>query len=99
MLVLTGPLLVLLATPLWLRLVPPNRLYGVRTRATLADEARWYEVNARSGRDLAVAGALLTAGTFLVDWLGATWVPEMRTLASAVLLIVLLAWVSLRALR
>jgi len=99
MLVLTGPLLVIVATPLWLRLVPPNRLYGVRTRATLADEARWYEVNARSGRDLAVAGALLMAGTFLIDSLGSTWVLEMRTLASAVLLIVLLAWVSLRALR
>jgi uncharacterized membrane protein len=99
MLMLTGPLLVLLATPLWLRLVPPNRVYGVRTRATLADQARWYEVNARSGRDLAFAGALFMAGTILIDSLGARWALEMRTLASAVLLIVLLAWVSLRALR
>lgn len=93
----SGPLLVLLAIPLWLRRIPPNRFYGVRTRATLTDEALWYEVNARSGRDLAVAAALCTVGTRAIDWIGATWVPELRLLASAMLLVAALAWVSLRA--
>jgi len=96
-LMVSGPLLVLLAIPLWLRLIPPNRFYGVRTRATLADEALWYEVNARSGRDLTLAAALVTVGTLVIDRIGAAWVPEFRLLASATLLIAALAWVSVRA--
>jgi hypothetical protein len=96
LLVITGPLLVLLAIPLWLRLIPPNRFYGVRTRATLADEALWYEVNARSGRDLALAAALFMVGTLVIDRMGAGWVPELRMLASAALLIAALAWVTVR---
>ena len=93
----SGPLLVLLAIPLWLRRIPPNRFYGMRTRATLADEALWYDVNARSGRDLALAAALFTVGTFAIDRIGAAWVPEVRLLASAALLIAALAWVTVRA--
>lgn len=96
LLVITGPLLVLLAIPLWLRRVPPNRFYGVRTRTTFSDEALWYEINARSGRDLALAGALFTVGRLVVDAIGSAWVPELRNLASAALLIAALAWVSLR---
>ena len=99
MLVLSAILLVLLAVPLWLRRVPPNRFYGVRTRATLADEERWYDVNAHSGRDLALAGALQLLGLFLMDAVGARWPEELRALASAGLLVVLLGLVSWRALR
>jgi hypothetical protein len=96
LLVVSGPLLLLLAIPLWFRRVPPNALYGVRTRATLADETLWYDVNASCGRDLAVASVLFTLGTWVIDARGATWVPELRNLAIAGLLIVSLAWVSLR---
>lgn len=96
-LMVSGPLLVLLAIPLWLRRIPPNRFYGVRTRETLADEALWYEVNARSGRDLALAAALFMVGALVIDRIGAAWVPEFRMLASAALLIAALAWVSVRA--
>jgi uncharacterized membrane protein len=98
-LVLAALLAVLLGVPLWLRRVPPNRFYGVRTRATLGDEARWYEVNARCGRDLAIAGVLMMIGSRVIDAMGARWVPELRTLASAGMLVLLLAWVSVRALR
>jgi len=86
-LMISGPLLLLLALPLWGRRVPPNRFYGVRTRTTLSDPAAWYEVNARSGRDLAI-GAL-----------GSAWPAELRTLALAVALIVALVWVSVRVAR
>ena len=96
LLVVSGPLLLLLAIPLWFRRVPPNALYGVRTRATLADETLWYDVNASCGRDLAVAGALVTVGAWVIDARSAAWVPEFRNLAIAALLILLLAWVSLR---
>jgi hypothetical protein len=96
LLVVSGPLLFLLAIPLWMRMVPRNVLYGVRTRATMADEALWYDVNAACGRDLAVAGALVSVGTWVIDARSAAWVPELRNLAIAALLIVSLAWVSLR---
>ncbi|MFL5620866.1 MAG: SdpI family protein [Gemmatimonadaceae bacterium] len=95
-LVISGPLLFVLAIPLWVRRVPPNVLYGVRTRATLADAGLWYDVNAACGRDLAIAGALVTAGTWVIDARSAAWVPELRNLAIAALLVVSLVWVSLR---
>jgi hypothetical protein len=48
-----------LSVPLVRGRVPPNATYGLRVRATLADEAVWYAANAQAGRDgLAVAGAL-----------------------------------------
>jgi uncharacterized membrane protein len=53
--------LALLALPLALRRVPPNLVYGFRTRTTLGDERIWYEANACFGRWLliaTIAGAL-----------------------------------------
>jgi hypothetical protein len=35
--------------PLALGVIPPNRVYGVRTRGTLADAGRWYAVNRVGG--------------------------------------------------
>lgn len=52
----SGFLLGIMSIPLWLRRVPPNRAFGARFPATLADPRIWYEINARAGRDLAVAG-------------------------------------------
>src|SRR6266513_2997010 len=43
-------LFIVLAIPLMLRKVRPNVLYGYRTRATLTDEALWYDANAHFGR-------------------------------------------------
>lgn len=50
--------LTLVAIPLALRKVRPNVVYGFRTRATLADEDVWYEVNAYFGRLLIAACVL-----------------------------------------
>ena len=47
--------LILVAIPLALGKVPPNVVYGFRTRATLADEEVWYDANAYFGRRLIVA--------------------------------------------
>ncbi|HTT69297.1 MAG TPA: SdpI family protein [Gemmatimonadales bacterium] len=44
--------------PLADRRVPPNRWYGVRVRATFADEHIWYEANAQAGRDLTLLGVV-----------------------------------------
>ena len=48
-----------LAIPLWLGIVPPNTVYGVRTEKTLSNKELWYKVNKYSGRDFALAGVVL----------------------------------------
>jgi len=63
----------LIALPLALRKIPRNRLYGVRTRRTLADDRVWYETNAYGGRCLIVASAVTIA---LVVILGLTPLPR-----------------------
>ncbi len=45
--------------PLASRQVRPNRWYGLRIRATLADEHVWYEANAATGCDLVLLGGVL----------------------------------------
>ena len=79
LLLLSAVLLILFAVPLWMRMVPPNRFYGVRTRATLGDEQRWYAVNASAGLDLLVSGVVLLAGILVIERIGATWPVEFRT--------------------
>ncbi len=49
----------LVALPLVLRRIPPNRIYGYRTCATLADEALWYDANAHFGRGMLLASAVM----------------------------------------
>lgn len=44
-----------IAIPLALRMVPPNIVYGFRTRATLSDRDLWYRANAHFGRGLLVS--------------------------------------------
>ena len=99
LLLLSAVLLILLALPLWLRMVPPNHFYGVRTRATLGDEQRWYTVNASAGFDLFVSGIVLLAGILVLERIGATWPPEFRNIAAAALLVALLVRVSVRGTR
>lgn len=51
-------LILLVAVPLALGLVPRNRLYGVRTTKTLADARVWERANRFGGLALAAAGGL-----------------------------------------
>lgn len=60
----TALLLVGLSIPLMRRRVRPNWFYGFRTPSTVHDEPLWYDVNARTGRDLlwvGVGGLAITA--------------------------------------
>jgi uncharacterized membrane protein len=63
--------LAILALPLVLGIVPPNRIYGVRTPQTLADRAMWYSVNRFGGLAL-LASTAVTAGIYL-------WEPELAS--------------------
>jgi uncharacterized membrane protein len=55
----SGLLIALLAIPLILRRVPPNSLYGVRTKASFASDSDWYRINAIGGRYLTLAGIFI----------------------------------------
>ncbi|HEX7680588.1 MAG TPA: SdpI family protein [Thermoanaerobaculia bacterium] len=54
-------LLFLVAVPLVLGLIPPNRLYGFRTAKTLSDEGIWYRVNRLAGFAVMIASAVYVA--------------------------------------
>jgi uncharacterized membrane protein len=51
-------LFIVLALPLILGLVPPNRGYGIRTPKTISDNDRWYRANRFGGWVLVLASAL-----------------------------------------
>jgi uncharacterized membrane protein len=50
-----------LCIPLVFKLVPPNRLYGFRTRATLSRPEVWYPANVFSGLSLMIAVLIAAA--------------------------------------
>jgi uncharacterized membrane protein len=54
----SGLLFVIVGIPLWLRRIKPNSHYGFRIQQTLDDEDTWYEVNALTGRQLVIVGAI-----------------------------------------
>jgi uncharacterized membrane protein len=60
--ILGGLLLILLSTPLILRRVPPNPIYGFRIRWTLEDPELWYSVNAYTGKWLVFVGLCAILG-------------------------------------
>ena len=75
---------VVVALPLALRKVPPNRLYGFRTKRTLSDTQLWYEANARGGINLVVASAVALAARF---FLMQTMEPAIASFTSMAVLI------------
>jgi len=54
-------ILFIVAVPLALGLIPRNRLYGFRTRTTLADDSTWFRVNRFAGFGIMVASAIYAA--------------------------------------
>jgi hypothetical protein len=61
-----GPVLILVAIPLILRIVPRNRFYGLRIRATCGSESVWYDANALWGRHALMLGLAMVALEFVV---------------------------------
>jgi len=75
-------LIFLLGIPLVLKLVPPNRIYGFRTRTTLSQPDLWYRANVFAGYALILAAAV----TALII----SCVPQVSELQAAAILVVLL---------
>ena len=60
-----GFLTALLSVPLILRMVPMNRIYGIRIRKAFVSQHNWYEINAYGGKLLLAFGLfLLVFGCF-----------------------------------
>ena len=59
-------IILVIVLPLILGLIPPNRIYGVRTWETLDDPQRWYQVNRYGGWALLVSSLfyLVVAAAF-----------------------------------
>jgi uncharacterized membrane protein len=57
---LMGLLLVALCVPMTYDKIPPNSFYGFRTPRTLSDPNVWYPANRVAGRNLALAGILIS---------------------------------------
>lgn len=54
-----GAFTVLISLPLVLRMIPMNRVYGVRTKKAFASNRNWYRINAYGGKWLTVFGVFL----------------------------------------
>ena len=61
-----GLLLIGVSIPLALGKVPPNWLYGFRTRKTMSSPEIWYPANRALGRDGIVAGIVVTIASAVV---------------------------------
>ena len=63
---------IIFGVPLALRIVGPNRWYGVRTSTTLSDPQVWYDINSTGGKALMLAGALSLISILLLSrfWTG-----------------------------
>src|SRR6058998_2243408 len=55
-----GVLLIAISLPMIYDKIPPNRFYGFRTPRTLSDPNVWYPANRVAGRNLAVAGVIVS---------------------------------------
>jgi uncharacterized membrane protein len=74
-----------ISLPLIFRKVPRNPVYGYRTRATLQDDALWYDANAYFGRWFIAASVLTSAIAVVIDmWRGIS--PEAYLKVSILLL-------------
>ena len=77
-----------MAVPLVLQKVPPNRVYGFRTRKTMSNEVIWYKANRFMGCGL-VASALVSLVFLYVGALFPQVVPPPLIHQHAMLVVVL----------
>lgn len=97
---IVGVVYIGLGIPLLLGRIPPNRLYGCRTRKTLSDVEIWYAVNRVTGRDLIIGGIAVIVTAIAIFLFGQSIHPDYAAailLAVLVLSVVLMVVNSIRA--
>ena len=83
-----GLLVAALALPMMYDKIPPNGFYGFRTPRTLSDPNVWYPANRVAGRNLALAGAIVSTTALVLFAIHKSIAPRTADLT---LLIVTLA--------
>ena len=78
-----GGLLAVLSLPLVLRMVPMNRVYGIRIAKAFASDSNWYDINAYGGKVLMAYGVAL----FAFGLLARDWAPPSSSILSAVFIV------------
>lgn len=76
-------LISLIAVPMMMGRVPPNRWYGFRTPKTFSSEQIWYEANRASGWSLFYAGLAMLLLTVIRPY-----VPQLQGMTLGTFLIV-----------
>lgn len=59
--------MIVLSIPMILGKVPPNPIYGFRTRKTLSDPEIWYDVNEFAGKLMFVWGGVMAVAAIVLD--------------------------------
>jgi hypothetical protein len=59
----------ILGLPLWRQSIPPNSLYGFRTKKTKQTPEIWYDVNKYTGKQLFIFGCLLLLSAAIIFFL------------------------------
>jgi uncharacterized membrane protein len=90
-----GLLFIGLSVPLIQERVPPNSSYGFRTAKSLSDPKIWYAINRISGRDLLIAGALITLGSIAMLFVGQGLQPSHVALVLLLLMVFTLSGAAL----
>src|SRR5262249_24487522 len=90
---LVGIRFVCLSIPLIRNRVPPNRYYGFRTPKTLSDAKIWYEVNHISGKDMFLAGVVITISSLVMLALAQEWRREHVAITLLLIMVFSLAGV------
>jgi uncharacterized membrane protein len=80
-----GVLLIAISLPMMYDKVPPNGFYGFRTPRTMSDPNLWYPANRVAGRNLAVAGVIVSTTALVVFAMHKSITPRN---ASVILLVV-----------
>ena len=57
--IITNLILLGISIPLFLKKIPPNQWYGIRTAKTLSDENIWYNANYIAGIDMLVVSIFM----------------------------------------
>jgi len=58
-----GIIEIILSVPLILEKIKPNVFYGFRVKKTLSNKDIWYKANKYTGKDMLIAGLILTIGS------------------------------------
>ena len=76
-------IILVVSIPLMLQMIPPNRIYGFRTRQTLSNRELWFRVNRFAGCALFIA-----AGTSTVVFLALPEYASGRSIAGLAVFLV-----------